>query len=508
MMRYLIIIALLLLSVVANSQIKFNYTYENMTWSTGRNVFALADTGYAIVGGAEMIDGKLNIGILITNNLGNEFYVKNYGEDEYNYYHGAENACIKTENGYILAGSKSGSLDTNMVYLVKFNEQFDTLWTKQFFKDTNWVTSRGICNTDDGGFLIVGETILKSDSTLGDGHHYGLMLKVDANGNYEWFKSFGTEEHHENLYKAVQTHDGGYLVGGGTESWQDGLGAIDKGDWYIVKTDSQGNEQWHRRYGNPEYDDDRISQILRATDTTYYITGAWTYDRNSTGSYKYRDSYIVKLDKNFDEVYQLKYDNQEYWKSYIMAAIETADSNILLAGVRSDDEDTYQYLPRTTLTKMTPDGDIIWQRQYVAEHDTIYGDHKGYSVKQCTDGGYVIGGWVNNTNFSPTQQLWLVKTDSVGCDGTGDFWDCSTGLMVNEFVDNPNFEMYPNPAQDYVVVRSEELQVESCEIFDLTGKVVHQFEIQNSEQRIYIGDLERGVYIVRLGKQIKKLIVE
>ena len=108
--------------------------------------------------------------------------------------------------------------------------------------------------------------------------------------------------------------------------------------------------------------------------------------------------------------------------------------------------------------------------------------------------------------LTPTQQLWLVKTDSVGCDGTGDFWDCASHTMVNKFVDNPNFEMYPNPAYDYVVVTCEDLQ--SCEIFDLTGKVVQQVEIQNSEQRIYIGDLEKGVYIVKLGKQIKKLIVE
>ena len=328
------------------------------------------------------------------------------------------------------------------------------------------------------------------------------MLKVDADGNYEWFKSFGTDNYNDYLYKAVQTHDGGYLVGGATNSWQNSLGYIDRGDWYIIKTDSQGNEEWYRRYGNPIYKDGRISDILRASDTTYYITGAWTYDRNSTGSSLYQESYIVKLDKDFNEIYELKYDNQEFMRSYPMDAIETKDSNIVLIGQKATD----YAAPRGTLHKITPTGEILWQRQYVGNNDTTNTYSYAMSVKQTTDGGFILGGWVDNIMLEPDQQMWLVKTDSAGCDGTGDFWDDCTNVMVNEFVDNPSFEMYPNPARDFIVIASEAKQ--SVQIYDLTGKMVKQFKIQNSELKIEIGDLESGVYIVRVGKQTKKLIIE
>jgi len=485
-------------------------------------VFQVADTGYVMVGGGHY-NNKVYIDVNYYDSLGSFVWNKHYGDNTINYFHGIEGACIKTIGGYVLAASKNGGgyigdqfLDTASIYLVKFNEQFDTLWTKEYFNeinDTNWVVSRSICNTDDGGFLIVGETELNNDSVWGSNNTKGLMLKVDLDGNYQWFKSYGTEEYHDSFWKVSQTHDGGYLVGGATDSWQEGLSSIDQGDWYIVKTDSQGNEEWHRRYGNSVHHDGRVSQILRATDSTYYITGAWVYDRNSTGSYEYAESYIVKLDKNFDEVYQLKYDNQEYYKSYIMAAIETVDSNIVLAGVRTHyfDEYSYGFNPRTTLIKMTPDGEKIWERYLVAGYDTVAGDHKGYSVKQTTDGGYVIGGWVNNDNFSPTQQLWLVKTDSVGCDGTMDFPGACTGVMVNEFVSNVGFEMYPNPARDFIVIASEAKQ--SVQIYDLTGKIVFNPPLEkgargiNSHQ-INISQLEKGVYIVRVGKQTKKLIIE
>lgn len=509
-MKNLVALTFLLVSIVVNAQIKFNKTDSELELANMRNVFQMADTGYVMVGGSYH-DNMINIDVNYYDSLGDFVWNKYYGNPNYETYHGIEGACIKTYSGYILSGSAhyENVVDTDMVYLVKFDESFDTLWTKQLLRDTAWVVARNICNTDDGGYMIVGETVYND---LGEFYHYtyGLMLKVDANGNYEWHKAFGTNEFNDSFWKVTQTHDGGYLVGGATDSWQDGLPYIDKGDWYIVKTDANGNEEWSRRYGNPTLKDGRVTEILRATDTTYYITSGWTYNRNSTGSDLYQESYIVKLDKNFDEVYQLKYDNQEYYKSYIMAAIEAADSNIVLAGVRRDfdSEAMTGYYPRTTIHKMRPDGEIIWQRQYVAEHDTVYGDHKGYSVKQTTDGGYVIGGWVNNDYFSPTQQLWLVKTDSLGCDGTGDFWDCSTGVMVNEFVSNKSFSLYPNPTNNFVIIKNEEFRIMNVDLFDLTGKIVKQFKIHNSELKIQVGDLEKGVYIVRIGKQTKKLIVK
>ena len=372
----------------------------------------------------------------------------------YSYYSGGgtENACIKTEGGYILAGSaQHENLDTNLIYIAKLDEHFDTLWTRQYFKDTTWVIARGICNTSDGGFMLVGETKLTNDSIWGSHYTYALMLKLDANGNYQWFKSFGTDTENDNFYKVVQTTDGGYLVGGATMSWQENLNWVDKGDWYIVKTDSEGNEEWSRRYGHAYYDDDRVTEILKTRDTSYYITGSWTYGRNSTGSTKYKEAYIVKLDKDFNEVYQLKYDDQAYLQSHPMPAIESSDSNIVILGFKRID---HTYKPRTTIHKITPDGDILWQRQYVADSDTMTTNSIAYSIKECSDKGFVFGGYASAGSLSPSQQMWLVKTDSLGCDGTGDFADDCTGVVIKEYASNPEFYLYPNPTKSTVFVRS------------------------------------------------------
>ncbi len=117
---------------------------------------------------------------------------------------------------------------------------------------------------------------------------------------------------------------------------------------------------------------------------------------------------------------------------------------------------------------------------------------------------------MDNDNFTPDQQMWLVKTDSMGCDGTGDFMDDCTNVMLNEFVNNPTFDIYPNPANDFIVIASKAKQSQSknIELYNIQGQLVKQFKVANSELKIQVGDLEKGIYFVKLGRETRKLIIE
>ncbi len=261
-----------------NAENQFNYKYSS-SYPYMQNVFTMADTGYVLVGGGIRYS-KFSIEANYFDASGNFIWNKHYGEGIYDYYHSLQNGCIKTNGGYIFAGSRTtGSYATGlkMLYLVKFNNAFDTLWTRTFFTDSAFVCSRGICNTPDGGFLILGETELNNDSIHSSDQTKGLMLKVDSLGNYQWFKSYGTENNHDSFTKAICTPDGGYLIAGHTMSWQDNLPYIDKGDWWLVKTDSLGNMEWDNRYGSLQYKETFVGKILKSSDTCYYIVGGHTY---------------------------------------------------------------------------------------------------------------------------------------------------------------------------------------------------------------------------------------
>lgn len=75
-------------------------------------------------------------------------------------------------------------------------------------------------------------------------------------------------------------------------------------------------------------------------------------------------------------------------------------------------------------------------------------------------------------------------------------------------VDKYTSFIYPNPANEYVVINSHELGLKSGKIYNLSGQLIKQFKVDNSRYRIEISDLKSGVYFVKVGEQIQKLVVE
>ena len=44
------------------------------------------------------------------------------------------------------------------------------------------------------------------------------------------------------------------------------------------------------------------------------------------------------------------------------------------------------------------------------------------------------------------------------------------------------------------------------QVIDVTGKIIKQFENQSSNFNIHIADLEKGVYFIKVGNTVKKII--
>ena len=87
--------------------------------------------------------------------------------------------------------------------------------------------------TSDGGFILAGFT-----GSFGAGYFDMYLVKTDASGNEIWSQTFGGSEL-EQARSVQQTSDGGFILAGITESF--GAGNY---DMYLVKTDSQGNQEW------------------------------------------------------------------------------------------------------------------------------------------------------------------------------------------------------------------------------------------------------------------------
>jgi hypothetical protein len=68
---------------------------------------------------------------------------------------------------------------------------------------------------------------------------------------------------------------------------------------------------------------------------------------------------------------------------------------------------------------------------------------------------------------------------------------------INDIVANDKYKVYPNPASDFIVIESDKLNFESIEIIEITGKTLKKFKIPNSQFKIRVEDLPKGIYTIK-----------
>lgn len=254
-------------------------------------------------------------------------------------------------------------------------------------------------------------------------------VQAQSNGMIpEWHNLIGSDTT-DNLSAAIQTADGGYLLGGTSAGLANGdktIPAYEDGffepreDYWVVKLDVQGNIQWQKVIGSTY--DDVLTCLIQTSDGGYLIGGYSASDasfdktENSLGNYDY---WIVKLDAagNIEWDNTIGGDGQDMLRTMI----QTADGGFLLGGdsrsnISGDKTENcfdtagwYDYW----VVKLSPTGQVIeWQI-------TLGGNNFEYltSVLQTTNGGYVIGGYSRSgVSGNKTLPLWTFVTAG------SDFW--------------------------------------------------------------------------------------
>ena len=76
---------------------------------------------------------------------------------------------------------------------------------------------------------------------------------------------------------------------------------------------------------------------------------------------------------------------------------------------------------------------------------------------------------------------------------------------INEIQTTSN--IYPNPAHDYTIIEVSEYPTQLY-LIDLQGKIVFNDEIRQSIYRMDVSSFEKGIYILKIGKQGSKLAVK
>ncbi|NCA77203.1 MAG: T9SS type A sorting domain-containing protein [Alphaproteobacteria bacterium] len=282
------------------------------------------------------------------------------------------------DGGYIALGT---SYAVN-AYLVRTNALGDTLWTKQIFNDFlsgKVITGTNIELAGDGGFFISGFGTNMTDAGV-------WLLKTDANGNLSWwkFQSYGGVDTVFLTTDLRVTPDGGVILCGSYKS------LLDYFNVFMMKFDQQGNYQWQKRFGN-DFDEAEGFSIENAYGGGYIqMVGNNSAGIETLRLIKVNSLGVVEWDKDYPDVMTFDYGMVR----------QTLDNHYIITG--EDDGDYF-------LMKITPDGDIVWLKNYgFAETE-----QEATSVDPTSDGGYVMTG-MHSPAGTAILDIWVVKTDGSG----------------------------------------------------------------------------------------------
>jgi hypothetical protein len=242
--------------------------------------------------------------------------------------------------------------------------------------------------TQDSGYIITGSTKSYGDTLYRDVY----LIKTDYFGNLQWQKTFGDSWEDDGSF-CQQTRDKGYVIIGKLQS--DNL--LD--DAYLIKTDSLGNLQWHKTFGDSDAEGGSWGQ--QTNDGGYIIIGAKAFPSQPPGT----DVYFIKTDSLGNLEWQKTYGGN--YNDGGLCCQQTLDNGYIITGITQSFGDTINcdvYLIKTDSL-----GNIEWQKAFGGN-----GEDWGYSVQQTKDKGYIITGRTNSYGDTLYDDVYLIKTDSIG----------------------------------------------------------------------------------------------
>ncbi|MBK7762110.1 MAG: T9SS type A sorting domain-containing protein [Bacteroidetes bacterium] len=439
------------------------------------SIMQTADGGYIISATTTSTDGDVpndpatvNGGawIIKLNASGNIVWNFVFGGSDYD---GINSIKQTADGGYILSGTSSSTdgdvvglhpslpwstYTTNDLWLVKLNSTGIIQWQKCLGGSRNDI-GNGINQTADHGYIISGTTnsddfdiSANTDTTVFN----AWMVKTDSLGNIQWEKTKGALSNTpEFAYEVHQTYDGGYIWGiysfvdpGPLQG--DVLHPIGGGDFWVIKLNSTGNEQWQWCYGGTSVETFRSIKPagnLSTPGAEGYILTGWTLST---------DSMVTNNYGGFGDVWVIKIDTAgilQWQKSYGGSG-------------RDEPSGIVQH----------PDGSI-------------------YVICETTSNDHDVSG-----HHGPltNQDIWLLKLNGA-----------PLGVEENMY-NKANVNVYPNPVSTAanIVFNVEKTEKVSIKIFNMLGveiKNIYSRELSAGTHKMewqIESNIESGIYFVKI----------
>ena len=477
--------------------------------------------------------GDLDYWIWKMNENGNLDWQKSIGGSGFDLLQSIKNT---NDGGFILAGTSNSPNDFQKkdsckggtdFWVIKLNAMGNEQWQK-----TIGGTGQDelICafQTRDGGYMLGGSSssspelidneLVESQSSFATPDLYSKseksrgnmdywIVKLDKAGVVEWQKTYGGI-YADVLRSMEQTKDGGYILGGYSNSPQSG----DKtepnngiGDYWIIKINDKGNIEWQKTYGG---NGDNQLYVIHQTEDEGYIAGGNSNSTNALTSLggtvgRGTDYWVLKLDKKGNVIWSKTFD---FGKTDILTSLlENKDNTYLIGGYSQNEEKK----PREGITgkvtglinksreengyialKVDDKGEEVWRKTVGSSGEDVL--QKLFEIR---DGGYLMAG----TSKSGTSKN---KNSSIG---GNDFWIVKLkDKLKPDKVKAKGIEAIPNPVVTFTnIIIGYEYEKGTATVVDMAGRTLQQFSITDRTIPVDLSHYPEGIYVINVKTNVQ-----
>ena len=458
--------------------------------------------------------GDLDYWLWKMDEKGNAEWQKSFGGNKVDL---LQSIAITSDGGFILGGTstsdkgidkKEDSKGQEDFWVIKLNAKGQELWQKTI-GGSSMEKLLSIAQTKDGGYILGGtsssdtseetekDKYTKSEDSRGNLDYWVVKLKED--GSMQWQKTIGGQ-YVDELKSIQQTQDGGYILGGYSNSPISGDKTESNyglGDYWIVKLDEEGTIEWQRSLGGDK--DDNLFALSQTKDGGFIVGGnsnSGATNSKSKTNKNGTDFWVLKLDKNGSIDWQETYN---YGKIDVLTSlVENPDGTYLIGGyaqgeskvksgkskvesLSSDKEGINDYIA----LKINAKGEEIWSQTVGSKGDEVL-----KKLLETRDGGYVLAGTSNGA----------ASRDKKATKGGTDFWVVKLRDKEREEELKITVEAMPNPAISFTnVIVNFEYQDGTATLYDLNGRSLQTHTLKGERTiPLEVSSLPHGIYLVEI----------
>lgn len=213
--------------------VQWSYTYGGNNDDVVWDIRPTLNGNYVLTGSTKSANGAFDMYVLVIDSAGNTIMSKTIGGPNLDIAY-----CVSPTDGggYVLAGrTQSFGAGNEEFYLVKLDSSLAVEWSRTV-GNTNPDYAAWAEELSDKSIIACGYTVINGWDIL--------LVKTDSTGNVIWKKNYGTPLDNEYAYVVKPTPDGGYITAGDQTS---NGGATRKA--LISKVNAAGNVEWCKSFG-------------------------------------------------------------------------------------------------------------------------------------------------------------------------------------------------------------------------------------------------------------------